>query len=75
MSFEIFSSVRIVVAFGAEAKLARRHEEMLVKVSAHHNDNSHRYVGLFYVLFSWTQDPDSLLISYRLQVTRRKSLR
>ncbi|KAF1850722.1 P-loop containing nucleoside triphosphate hydrolase protein [Cucurbitaria berberidis CBS 394.84] len=29
MAFEMFSSVRIVVAFGAEAKLARQHEHML----------------------------------------------
>jgi ATP-binding cassette subfamily B (MDR/TAP) protein 1 len=32
MAFEMFSSVRIVVAFGAEAKLARQHEELLDKV-------------------------------------------
>lgn len=31
MAFEIFSSVRVVVAFGAEAKLARQHEELLTK--------------------------------------------
>ncbi|EAT87032.2 hypothetical protein SNOG_05968 [Parastagonospora nodorum SN15] len=29
MAFEMFSSIRIVVAFGAEAKLARQHEKML----------------------------------------------
>ncbi|PSN71259.1 P-loop containing nucleoside triphosphate hydrolase protein [Corynespora cassiicola Philippines] len=29
LAFEIFSSIRIVVAFGAEAKLARQHEEIL----------------------------------------------
>jgi ATP-binding cassette subfamily B (MDR/TAP) protein 1 len=29
MAFEMFSSVRVVVAFGAEAKLARQHEKML----------------------------------------------
>jgi ABC-type multidrug transport system fused ATPase/permease subunit len=33
MSFEIFSSIRIVVAFGAEAKLARQHEEQLDKAA------------------------------------------
>jgi ATP-binding cassette subfamily B (MDR/TAP) protein 1 len=32
MAFEIFSSVRVVVAFGAEAKLARQHELALIKV-------------------------------------------
>jgi ABC-type bacteriocin/lantibiotic exporter with double-glycine peptidase domain len=34
MAFEVFSFVRIVVAFGAEAKLARQHEEFLGKVCA-----------------------------------------
>jgi ATP-binding cassette subfamily B (MDR/TAP) protein 1 len=29
LSFEMFASIRVVVAFGAEAKLARRHEEIL----------------------------------------------
>ena len=33
MAFEMFSSVRIVVAFGAEAKLARQHELMLDKAA------------------------------------------
>ncbi|CAN9330928.1 unnamed protein product [Alternaria alternata] len=33
MAFEMFSSVRIIVAFGAEAKLAIRHEEMLRKAA------------------------------------------
>lgn len=33
MAFEMFSSVRIVVAFGAEAKLARQHEAMLEKAA------------------------------------------
>jgi ATP-binding cassette subfamily B (MDR/TAP) protein 1 len=33
VAFEMFSSVRIVVAFGAEAKLARQHEILLTKVS------------------------------------------
>ena len=36
MAFEMFSSVRIIVAFGAEAKLARQHEAMLSKVSVYH---------------------------------------
>lgn len=31
MAFEMFSSIRVVVAFGAEAKLARQHERMLDK--------------------------------------------
>ncbi|KAL6160513.1 ABC-type transporter tr06 [Exserohilum turcicum] len=31
VAFEMFSSIRVVVAFGAEAKLARQHEELLVK--------------------------------------------
>jgi ABC-type bacteriocin/lantibiotic exporter with double-glycine peptidase domain len=31
LAFEIFSSIRIVVAFGAEAKLARQHEAFLKK--------------------------------------------
>ncbi|KAF1952299.1 leptomycin B resistance protein pmd1 [Byssothecium circinans] len=31
LSFEMFSSIRIVVAFGAEAKLARQHEALLEK--------------------------------------------
>lgn len=31
VAFEMFSSIRIVVAFGAEEKLARHHEELLVK--------------------------------------------
>lgn len=31
MAFEMFSSIRIVAAFGAEAKLARQHEQMLDK--------------------------------------------
>ncbi|KAF2472343.1 P-loop containing nucleoside triphosphate hydrolase protein [Lindgomyces ingoldianus] len=33
MAYEMFSSVRIVVAFGAEAKLARQHEKMLDKAA------------------------------------------
>lgn len=33
MAFEMFSSVRVVVAFGAEAKLARLHELAVAKVS------------------------------------------
>ncbi|KAH9881277.1 ABC-type transporter tr06 [Plenodomus biglobosus] len=33
MAFEMFSSIRIIVAFGAEAKLARQHEEMLNKAA------------------------------------------
>jgi ATP-binding cassette subfamily B (MDR/TAP) protein 1 len=33
MAFEMFSSVRIVVAFGAEAKLARLHENLLDKAA------------------------------------------
>ncbi len=32
-AFEIFSSIRVVVAFGAEAKLARQHEAMLDKAA------------------------------------------
>jgi ATP-binding cassette subfamily B (MDR/TAP) protein 1 len=31
MAFEMFSSIRVVVAFGAEAKLARQHEQTLNK--------------------------------------------
>lgn len=31
LAFEIFSSIRIIVAFGAEAKLARQHGELLRK--------------------------------------------
>jgi ATP-binding cassette subfamily B (MDR/TAP) protein 1 len=34
LAFEMFSSVRIVVAFGAEAKLARQHEDILDKAAA-----------------------------------------
>jgi ATP-binding cassette subfamily B (MDR/TAP) protein 1 len=34
LAFEIFSSIRIVVAFGAEAKLARQHEDILDKAVA-----------------------------------------
>jgi ATP-binding cassette subfamily B (MDR/TAP) protein 1 len=33
VAFEMFSSVRVVVAFGAEAKLAKQHEILLEKVS------------------------------------------
>jgi len=33
MAFEMFSSVRVVVAFGAEAKLARQYELEIIKVS------------------------------------------
>ncbi|KAF2262188.1 leptomycin B resistance protein pmd1 [Lojkania enalia] len=33
LAFEMFSSIRIVVAFGAEAKLARQHEELLAKAA------------------------------------------
>lgn len=33
MAFEMFSSVRIVVAFGAEGKLGRQHESMLDKAA------------------------------------------
>ncbi|KAI1555848.1 MdlB ABC-type multidrug transport system ATPase and permease component [Pyrenophora tritici-repentis] len=33
MAFEMFSSIRIIVAFGAEAKLARQHEDMLDKAA------------------------------------------
>ncbi|KAF2683953.1 leptomycin B resistance protein pmd1 [Lentithecium fluviatile CBS 122367] len=33
LAFEIFSSIRIVVAFGAEAKLARKHEAFLEKAA------------------------------------------
>lgn len=33
MSFEIFSSIRIIAAFGAEAKLAKQHEELLKKAA------------------------------------------
>jgi len=33
MAFEMFSSIRIIVAFGAEAKLAKQHEDMLDKAA------------------------------------------
>jgi ATP-binding cassette subfamily B (MDR/TAP) protein 1 len=33
VAFEMFSSIRVVVAFGAEAKLARQHKILLEKVS------------------------------------------
>lgn len=33
VAYEIFSSIRIVVAFGAEAKLARQHGELLDKAA------------------------------------------
>ncbi|CAA9957692.1 Lipid A export ATP-binding/permease protein msbA [Pyrenophora teres f. maculata] len=33
MAFEMFSSIRNIVAFGAEAKLARQHEDMLDKAA------------------------------------------
>ncbi|KAF2193244.1 lipid A export ATP-binding/permease protein-like protein msbA [Zopfia rhizophila CBS 207.26] len=33
LAFEMFSSIRIVVAFGAEAKLAKQHEELLEKAA------------------------------------------
>ena len=32
MAFEMFSSIRVVVAFGAEAKLARQYELEIIKV-------------------------------------------
>jgi ABC-type multidrug transport system fused ATPase/permease subunit len=34
IAYEMFSSIRIVVAFGAEAKLARQHEKMLDKAAS-----------------------------------------
>jgi ATP-binding cassette subfamily B (MDR/TAP) protein 1 len=33
MAFEIFSSIRVVAAFGAEAKLAKQHEDILEKAA------------------------------------------
>jgi len=33
MAFEMFSSIRIVVAFGAEDKLAKQHESLLDKAA------------------------------------------
>lgn len=33
LAFEMFSSIRIIVAFGAEAKLCRQHEELLNKAA------------------------------------------
>jgi ATP-binding cassette subfamily B (MDR/TAP) protein 1 len=45
MAFEIFSSVRVVVAFGAEAKLARQHE-MMLKKAAKNNKRAAPLMGL-----------------------------
>lgn len=33
MAFEIFSSIRVVTAFGAEGKLAEQHEKVLDKAA------------------------------------------
>ncbi|KAF5853597.1 hypothetical protein GGP41_002155 [Bipolaris sorokiniana] len=46
-AFEIFSSLRVVVAFGAEAKLARQHEELLIK-SAKNFKRAAPLSGLFF---------------------------
>ncbi|ENI01964.1 hypothetical protein COCC4DRAFT_175713 [Bipolaris maydis ATCC 48331] len=46
-AFEIFSSLRVVVAFGAEAKLARQHEELLTK-SAKNFKRAAPLSGLFF---------------------------
>ena len=40
LAFEIFSSIRIVVAFGAEAKLARQHKELLLKAEKNERKNA-----------------------------------
>ena len=46
LAYEIFSSIRIIVAFGAEAKLARQHEVLLKR--AEKNERSGSWlVGLF----------------------------
>jgi ABC-type bacteriocin/lantibiotic exporter with double-glycine peptidase domain len=46
LAFEIFSSIRIVVAFGAEAKLARQHQELLNK-AAKNERRAAPIVGMF----------------------------
>ncbi|KAH7071899.1 leptomycin B resistance protein pmd1 [Paraphoma chrysanthemicola] len=48
LAFEMFSSVRVVVAFGAEAKLARQHEAILEKAAK----NEKRAAPLFGLLVS-----------------------
>ncbi|KAF1934701.1 P-loop containing nucleoside triphosphate hydrolase protein [Clathrospora elynae] len=48
MAFEMFSSIRIVVAFGAEAKLARQHGVMLDQAAK----NERRVAPLFGLMFS-----------------------
>ncbi|EMD66015.1 hypothetical protein COCSADRAFT_35945 [Bipolaris sorokiniana ND90Pr] len=48
MAFEVFSSIRIVVAFGAEAKLLRQHEDMLDKAAK----NERRAVPLMGLMMS-----------------------
>jgi ATP-binding cassette subfamily B (MDR/TAP) protein 1 len=45
MAFEMFSSVRVVVAFGAEAKLARQHE-MMLEAAAKSNKKAAPLMGL-----------------------------
>lgn len=46
LAFEMFSSIRIVVAFGAEAKLARQHEALLDK-AAKNETRSAPLMGFF----------------------------
>jgi ATP-binding cassette, subfamily B (MDR/TAP), member 1 len=45
LAFEVFSSIRVVVAFGAEAKLARQHNELLDK-AAKNEKRSAPFMGL-----------------------------
>jgi ATP-binding cassette subfamily B (MDR/TAP) protein 1 len=45
LAFEMFSSIRIIVAFGAEAKLARQHE-LLLDQAAKMNRKNAIYMGL-----------------------------
>ncbi|KAF2034262.1 P-loop containing nucleoside triphosphate hydrolase protein [Setomelanomma holmii] len=48
LAFEMFSSVRVVVAFGAEAKLARQHEAILTKAA----ENERRAAPLLGLMIS-----------------------
>jgi ATP-binding cassette subfamily B (MDR/TAP) protein 1 len=45
IAFEMFSSIRVVVAFGAEAKLARQHE-MMLEAAAKSNKKAAPLMGL-----------------------------
>ena len=70
IAFEMFSSIRIIVAFGAEAKLARQHEEFLNKVCML---GLHKSVLLLYpdLFFISKADRSSIV---RLLIMRRELL-